>query len=242
MVAPLIAAAAITAAGSIAGGVAGGKGAKKAAKTAAASKQQEIAAIERNREYQYGLNAPTIATGQRADDTISALLGIGGDPAAADAAFETYKGSTGYRERLAEGLRGVNNGMFAGGVGQSGAALKALQTRGELSLAGELGAYTGSLGAVSAAGADARRLVAGVGGNATNQFIGSSQFGTGQQIGAINQGTANTQQMIQNLVNAGTFAAGGGGYRSSYVPSAFTVNGLRPDVQALLAANRGGAF
>lgn len=208
MVAPMVVAAGISAAGSILGGVAGGKGAKKQARIAQQTQQQGIAAAERNRDYQYGLNAPTIAAGGQAEGTIAALLGLGGNTAAAQQAFDTYRGSTGYQFRLGEGLSAVNNRAFAGGAGQSGATLKALLERGQNIASSEFGNYLGQLGGLQAAGANARGLVAGVGTNSANQMIGSINLGGQMQTNANAAQTANTQQLIQNLINSASSAFG----------------------------------
>ena len=66
MVAPLVAGAAISAAGSLLGRILGGNSAKKAANIQAQSAREQIAAAEKNRDYQYSLNAPTIDTERRA--------------------------------------------------------------------------------------------------------------------------------------------------------------------------------
>lgn len=215
MVAPVVAAAGIGAIGSLVGGVAGGKGAKKARKAAARSQREQIAAVDRNRNFQYSLNAPTIGTANQADSTIAGLLQIGGDPAASAQAYDRFKSSTGYTTRLNEGLGATNNSYFAGGLGQSGANLKALTRYGQDYASNEYGKYMGYLGGVSATGQNARGLVAGVGNNATNQFMSASQTGAAGQIAAINAGTANTQNMIQNLANTGAWYMAN---RSSYQP------------------------
>lgn len=228
MVAPNVAAAGISAVGSLVGGIAGGKGAKKAGKAAARSQREQIAALERNRGLQYSLNAPTIGQGGAADNAIAGLLRIGGDPAASERAYDQFKASTGYSTRLNEGLGSTNNSYFAGGLGQSGANLKALTRFGQDYASNEFGKYMGYLGGVSATGQGARSLVAGVGNNATNQFMNASQTGSAGQIAAINAGTANTQNMIQNLANTGAwYMANRSSYRppTTYVPPPYYPGG-----------------
>ena len=114
---PVIAAAGI-AAGAVASSAIGSKASKKASQTAAQSAANEIAYARENRDYQYRLNAPTIAYGTAADNTIAGLLNIGGNQAQANAAYDAWKGSTGYTRRLAEGLSATNNSAFAGGAGR----------------------------------------------------------------------------------------------------------------------------
>ncbi len=204
--------------GSIIGGITGGKGAKKQAKAIEKSTAAQLAYARENRDFQYGLNLPQITYGRAADDRIAGLLNLGGDPAASAAAFEDYKRSVGYDTRLTEALQATNQRAFAGGMGQSGAALKALQTRGADVAGRYFDTYLGQVGGVSANGSNARSLVAGVGTNTANQMINTQQNGLTAQINAINAGTANTQNTLQNLINAGNFAYGSsyGGFGRGY--------------------------
>ncbi len=208
---PVIIAAGVAAAGTIASSAISSGAAKSNRRAATAAQASEQAFARENRDFQYGLNLPTINYGRAADDRIAGLLNIGGDPTASSAAFDQYKMSTGYDSRLREGLQSVNQRAFAGGAGQSGAALKALQTRGADVAGRYFDTYLGQLGGVSATGAGARGLVAGVGSNATNQLIQASQVGTQNQIGINNQNAQNLTGGIQSLLNAGLFA-----YGSSY--------------------------
>ena len=211
MVAPAVGAALIGGVGSLLGRLFGGGGAKKAARAQQQVSREQIAESNANRDFQYSLNRPNIDMGGSAEGRIAALLGLGGDAGAAQQGFDAYRGSTGYAARLAEGLGAVNNRSFAGGVGMSGANLRALQERGHNLMGGEFNNYLGQLGGLSAAGQNARGLVANVGGSAVNQFMGSSQNAANAQGQAAMAGAANTQNMIQNLFNAGSYA-----YGSSY--------------------------
>lgn len=216
MVAPILAAAGVSAVGSVIGGVAGGKGAKKAQQAAMQGQRDQIAAIDRNRNFQYGLNQPTIGMGNTADARLAALYGLGGDAEGATAAFQGWRDATGYQNIMNEGLGAVNNARFAGGAGQSGSTLRRLQETGSAIADRSFGQYVQGLGGISATGANARGLVAGVGNSSTNAFVSASQNGTNARIGAINQGTQNTQNMWQNLANTGSWYLGQQAYRSSY--------------------------
>lgn len=229
MVAPLVAAAGIGALGSVLGGIAGGKGAKKAAKISRQAQQESIAAARENRDYQYGLNEGAIGRGSAADERIAALLrlGTGADAnGAADAAFNAWRDSTGYQTVRDEALSATNQRSFAGGVGQSGAAARRLQeTAGNLAN-GTFRTYMGDLGDVSGRGGNARALVAGVGGNATNQIIGATQVGAAGETAAVNAGTQNIQQLIQNLANSGAYAYGSSyGARAGMIPGGYNSGG-----------------
>jgi hypothetical protein len=201
----------IGAVGSIVGGITGGKGAKKAAKIAQQTAATQIAASNANRDYQYNLNAPEISNGRGADTTLAGLLNIGGDPAAAASAFDAYKGSTGYTTRLAEGENAINSNAYARGMGNSGATLKALTRFGQDYGSNEFGKYVGDLQGVSATGANARGLVANVGGNtvaANNAATGAA--GDASANAALLNGS-NWAKMFQQLGQAGAAA-----YGSSY--------------------------
>ncbi len=63
---------------------------------------------------------------QTAGGLSGALLGLGGDQAAAEAAFDQYRDSTGYNFRLDEGMRGIEGSRAARGILNSGATAKEL--------------------------------------------------------------------------------------------------------------------
>jgi hypothetical protein len=82
----------------------------------------------------YGVNsanaAPYIAAGDRASTALQGFLGLGGDPAATQKAFDDYLGSTGYDFARQQGLDAVTQSKAAGGMLGSGATLKALNSYG----------------------------------------------------------------------------------------------------------------
>jgi len=84
---------------------------------------------------------------------------------AANDAFDIFRNSTGYQFRLGEGLGAVNSNSFGEGVGQSGAALKALQEYGQNFASNEFGNYMGYLGNQQGVGLGAGSALAGVGQN-----------------------------------------------------------------------------
>lgn len=201
----------LAAAGSIIGGITGGKGAKKQAKAIQQAQQQQLAFLTANQNRQYDLNAPAIGNGNAADSRIAALLNLGGDTAGAQAGFDAYRNSTGYDFRQERGLQAVNQNRFAGGAGQSGDTLKRLMGFNQNLASSEFGNYLQQLGGVSGTGANARGLVAGVGGQTANLYTNVLGNNLQNQLGALQQGTNNQQSTIQNLLNAGLFA-----YGSSY--------------------------
>lgn len=74
---PAIIGAGVAAVGGVASAAISSSAAKKASKTQAAAADRQIAASEANRDYQYNLNAPTIDTGNRANDLYAGFLGAG---------------------------------------------------------------------------------------------------------------------------------------------------------------------
>ncbi|MET0240198.1 MAG: hypothetical protein ABW184_09910 [Sphingobium sp.] len=204
-------AAAIGAAGSIAGGVAGGKGAKKAAEIQAQSAREQIAATERNRDYQYNLNAPTIDRGERASDLYADFLGAGDNPEASADALASFRGSTGYQDLLREGLAAVNSNAYAKGMGRSGATLKALQDRGSSLADRSAQGWMGNLGTLISAGGQARGLVAGVGGDTVKATNAASQSAADAAGDAANYTASNWAKSLIGMGNAAASA-----YGSSY--------------------------
>lgn len=194
--------------GDVIGGITGGKGAKKAAKIQAQSTREQIAANNANLEKLTGLQQPNIDRGNAAGATYAGLLGVGGDPAASAAALQTYRDSTGYKDLLATGLGGVNSQAYARGMGDSGATLKALQTRG-MNIAGQnQQVYMGNLGNLISTGNSAIGQIAGVNSDTTqanNQALQTSADASGAaaQIKAAAWGNA-----VKNIDNrASSFAS-----------------------------------
>lgn len=220
MVAPLVAAAGISAAGSLLGGITGGKGAKKAAKIQAQTSQQQIAALEANRNYIYGLEAPTIDRGNAAGDVYSGLLGVGGDPAKSAQALDTFRGSTGYQDILNTGLKAVNSNAYARGMGDSGATLKALQTRGSSIADQSAQGYLGNLNVLMNQGRQASGNVAGVATNTTAGINQANQTAADASGNAALISAAAWQKALQGVTNAGGSALGssygGGGAGGGY--------------------------
>lgn len=211
MVAPAVAAAGIAAAGSLLGGAAGGKGAKKAAKIQRQAVQDQIAATERNRDYQYEINAPTIDTGQRATDLYAGFVGAGADPAASAKALSTFRGATGYKDLVREGMGAINANAYAKGMGRSGATMKALQDRGTALADRSAQGWLGNVGTLMNLGGQARGLVAGVGTNSVNAINQATQTGADASSNASLVSGQNWAQAIQGIGLAASRA-----YGSSY--------------------------
>lgn len=141
------------------------------------------------------------SAGTAASDRQAALLGLGGDQAAAEEAFNNYLSSTGYQANLKSGTNAINSSAAARGLLNSGATLKATQRFGQ-----ELGSqyfnnYLGQVGNVAnrglSASSDLAHTVTGVAGGQANvqQNLGNAQsdiignvFGTAADVAAYKAG------------------------------------------------------
>lgn len=229
MVAPLVGAAAIGAAGSLIGGITGGKGAKKAAKIQQQTAREQIAALERNRDYISNLSQPMIDRGNSAGSLIGGFLGLeGGDQSTK--ALETYRGSTGYQDLLDTGLGAVNANAYARGMGDSGATLKALQQKGMALADQSAGSWLSGLNSLYQTGNAAIGNIAGVATQTTNGINAANQNAANASSNASLAGSAAWQSALQNLVNTGSSFIGAGGLggnrASSYsAPASYSTPG-----------------
>ena len=184
----------------------------------------------------YGQNsanaAPYIAAGDRANTALQGFLGLGGDPAATQKAFDDYLGSTGYRFTRQQGLDAVSQGKAAGGMLGSGATLKALDAYGT-GLADQFGQhYVGDLQALSGTGQAAASGLAGAG-QAYANAAGANT--TTAATTAANAGLANAATLNGLIGNALTafgpargqssFGGGAGGGGSGAWLNAFNIGG-----------------
>lgn len=206
MVAPLVAAAGISAVSSILGGITGGKGAKKVAKVAADSAAKDRALAQDIYNKNVTIAAPTLDRGNAAGAQINALLGLGGDVGAARDALATFQNASGYQNRLAQGQESINAGYAARGVLESGAAQKALLKYGQDYASNELGNYINVLGGQQSAGLGAMGNITGAG----NTFLNANMAANANQASA--QGNAalfsalSQQQAMSGVANAlGTY-------------------------------------
>jgi hypothetical protein len=164
----------------------------KAIKQATAAQQSsEAAQIGFQREARAQNTAalsPFMQRGNIAGETINAALGLGYSPgysatagaptnpaAAATNAYELFKQSTGYSTRLQEGQRTLASNYFGGGVGQSGAAMKAALRYGQNFASGEFGNWIGALGNQQSVGLGGASALAGVSQTAANNLSQISQ-------------------------------------------------------------------
>lgn len=207
-------AAAIGAIGSIGGSIiqsnAAGNAADDAKQASAANNATTLGIYNSNKtNAQSYINNGTAASNQQA-----ALLGLGGDQAAASNAFTKYLGSTGYNFQLGEGMKAVNNNYATSGALDSGAALKSINNYAQGQASNAFQTYFGNLGGLSTTGMSASNGLAGVGTNVSAQ-IASNNNNAASAAGnaAISQGNAfsNGLGSAINSLNSSSYGGGGSG-------------------------------
>lgn len=210
---PVVIAAGIAAGGSIVGGAIASGSASKAAKAQQQVAQQQIAANNANRQQIIGMEQPTIDRGNWAGDIYGGLLGKG-DAAASQNALDTWRNSISYNDLVKTGLDAVNANAYARGMGDSGATLKALQSKGQ-SLANQTqGVYMSNLNNLIQTGNSAIGNVAGVSTATTNANNSALQNSADATSNAALMSGAAWQNAVKNLTNVGSSLAtsfGGGG-------------------------------
>ena len=198
----------IAAAGSVASGVIASKSAKKANKAQQQSAAQQLAYQRETRDKNEALFQPDVSRGESASVLWQNLLGMG-DPNFDRTAY--LRATPGYQFSVSEALRGVNSNAYASGLGNSGAAYKALQSR-AMNLADQnFSNYVGQVGDVANAGSNAKGAVAGISTNFANQASQISQSAADSRSNA-----ALAQGAILNNSIAGVLRGAGQAFGSSY--------------------------
>lgn len=119
--------------GNLIGGVLGAFGGRKRGRRIKGGGRQAQAFLAKGRDFalnQSGLDAFR-DRGSSADQTFFDALGLGDDPAAADAAFQRFQDSTGFRSQLQAGQDAIGAGTAASGKFNSGATGRALVSFGQ---------------------------------------------------------------------------------------------------------------
>ena len=115
---------------------------------------------------------PVVNQGNQALSQVSALLGLGGDTAGANKAFDAYRGSTDYDFTVGQGQKAINTNAATSGLLGSGKTLKSLQAFGQNTAQKYLGDYISRLLGIGSSGLQAGGLISGAGG--TSQSMGNS--------------------------------------------------------------------
>jgi hypothetical protein len=210
----------VGAAASVGGAAIGAKANKKAAKKAANAQiqaSQETNALAReNRDINIANLGGYNKSGIAANERINAMLGLGGDKAAADNAFASYRDSTGYQFRFDQGNRALASQYRARGVSQSGAAQKANIQYGQNIGSQEFGNHLGQLGNQQGVGLGAASAIAGVGNNYVNTLAQTNQNRADAIGNSALVGAANTNALIGGATSALSSVLGQSSLGSSY--------------------------
>lgn len=124
----------------------------------------------------------------------------GGVPAAS--AFDTYKNSTGFTSRLKAGSDAIVGSNASRGGLNSGATLKALQTRGQEIGSAEFSNYLGQLGGLANAGLAAGQTIGSAGSSAGAAGAGAVGAGYGAAAGTMGQGYQNALGSLGYAANS----------------------------------------
>ena len=174
------------------------------------------------------LAQPFISGGTNAENELQGFLGLGGDPAKINAAFNTYLNSTGYQFNRQQGLDAVTQNKAVSGLLDSGSALKALDAYGT-GIADQYGQqYVGNLQNLSDTGQRAAGSLTGAG-QAYANAVGSNNNSAASAAGNAAIAGANIDaSAINSAVNAfGKFAGSSSfGSSSSGSSNAFSPTGV----------------
>lgn len=157
--------------------------------------------------------SPYVKAGNTATTSIQSLLGLGGNSAGADAAYDAYKGSSEYQSRLTQGQDSVTAALGGKGLLDSGAAQKSLTQFGQTFASNEFGSYLGNLRGQQEVGLGAASAQAGVGSNYASQ-VGANNNQAATTVG--NAALSNANQ-VNGVLGAGV-SAFGQALGSSYKP------------------------
>ena len=161
---------------------------------------------------------PYIQAGDTANTALQGFLGLGGDPAATQKAFDNYLNSTGYQFTRQQGLDAATQSKAAAGMLGSGATLKALDAYGT-GLASQYGQqYVDNLGSVANRGANSANALAGQGQSYANAVGSNNNSAATTAANASLVNASNTNALIGNALAAygmsrgqSSFNAFGGG-------------------------------
>jgi hypothetical protein len=210
---------AVLIAGAAIGGAAISAGAASNAANTAASTAAANNALQKQIYDQNSANEqPYIAAGDTANTALQGFLGLGGDPAATQKAFNDYLNSTGYQFNLNQGLDAVTQSKAASGLLGSGSTLEALDNyaTGEADQYGQQ--YVGDLQNVVGTGTSAANALSGTGQSYANAVSSNNNSAATTSANAGLVSASQTNALIGNALSAyGTLRGA-----SSYGGNAYT--------------------
>lgn len=137
--------------------------------------------------FDYLKNSPLgqqyVPAGGRANAAQANLLGVGGDPAQSQEAFNNYLGSTGYNFQLQQGQNAITSSQASKGLLGSGATGKALVKYGQGLASTSFNNYLSQLGGLSTQGLQAGGMIGSAGTSGGAKSSDSQQSGIGNAFG-----------------------------------------------------------
>jgi hypothetical protein len=201
--------------GAAASGISSLVGASNSSSAASAATQAAQQATTANNQVAtnvYNTNTsnlqPFVNTGQSANSALAGLLGIGGNSAQANSAFQNYLGSTNYQFQLNQGLQGTE---YANATDfDSGATAKALNNYAQGQAASALSGYEGELSGLSGTGVSAASSLGSLGTQYASQTASNNN-----NLANVTGGSAIYNANAQNNALSGLSGAIGQGLGSS---------------------------
>ena len=201
----------IAAIGSTVAGVLGNNAANRTARNNNAANN---ALSQQQYETNRGLEQPYIDQGNQAGDALQGFLGLGGDPAKTQAAFNNYLNSTGYQFTKQQGIDAADQSASSKGLLNSGGALKALDEYGS-GIAQQYGQqYASNLNTVANRGANSANALAGFGNTNVSNQTGNNNTAAGVQENAFRANGTAFGGLIDKLGGMATGAIGNRGASS----------------------------
>ena len=165
---------------------------------------------------------PYIKSGDTAEDALNGFLGLGGDPAATQTAFNNYLNSTGYQFNLNQGLDAAEQSKASAGMLNSGSTLKALDAYGT-GLADQYGQqYVGDLQNEVSTGQGAAGALAGEGQSYANAVSSNNNSAASTSANAGLAGANALTGVLGSALNAYGLSRGGssfgGGAYNAFAP------------------------
>ncbi len=218
--------------GAVAAGVGGALISSHATSTAAGdaltAAQQNDALQQQIYNSNVALAQPYITGGDTAESELSGFLGLGGDQAKINAAFQNYLNSTGYQFNRDQGLDAVTQNKAVSGLLNSGSALKALDAYGT-GLADQYGQqYVGDLQTLTDTGQRAAGSLTGAGQAYANAVSSNNTSAATAAGNAAIAGANIDTSLINGAVNAFGKLAGSSSFGGpvSGSSNAFTPTGV----------------
>lgn len=210
----------------VVGGIASTSASNKAAKTAQTTADANNALQAQVYASNKATLAPYVATGNQASTSINALLGLGGDSAASAAAYDAYKGSTGYADRLAQGQNSVVSALGSKGLLDSGAALKGLTKYGQTFASNDFQTYLGNLQQQQQTGLSAASAQAGVSTGYANSVSANNNAAANTTSNAALSNASTINSALGNIVSGIGYTQGLGSSYGSSGANAYGIKGV----------------